>query len=331
MKKSSIFIFLILFALNLQAVTLLDLGFQTRAVGMGNAFSALCDDSSTIYYNPALLYHIEKHQVSIGYSHLFLTANNFNLSYIYPKLLLKPDVGVSIGISSLFDSDIKTYLPVSYGEPGDYTTGDNFNFYENLFIIGGGAKIKNIWMMQISGGVSIKYFNRGLENIKSNGFGFDIGVNVKHKLFNFAIVIKNILGRLYSESKISSSDIKEDIPITLRTGTLLRIKRIIRKIFKPVEKRPSVDSFNRSSQYLNYEINPVIDTEFVFDKKFRFNIFTGIEGWLNNLIALRCGYNNLQGLSCGGSVNISQIRVDYSYSIHSELEGTHKITGTYYF
>lgn len=327
--KKYLILLMIFMAINLQAISLLNTGFQARAAGMGNAFSALADDASALYYNPALLYDINEMQASIGYSHLFLTGNNINFSYVYPKLMRKPDLGVSIGYSTIIDNnDLISYSSVDHGNPGDYTAGHEFGYTENLFMFGSGVKIINIWLMQISGGASVKMYNRTIDSFESKGYGFDAGLNTKHKYFNFALVFKNLMAKLSHNAGETDT-----VPLTIRTGALIQIKRIIKDIFEPADDQPTYadSSAGITHEDFNYVINPVIDAEFVLDDEMEYRIFTGLEGWLNRVAALRFGYNNFQGLSMGGSVHIEIIRIDYSYTVHSELEGTHRFTGTYYF
>ncbi len=331
MKKICFIVILFFITINLQAVSLLDSGLHSRATGMGNAFSALADDSSAVYYNPALLYDIEKHLISFGYSHMFLNANNYSVSYVFPKLSRKPDIGLSAAFNSLFDSELKTYSAVDIGNPGDYIAGPDFDFSEYMFILGAGMKIGNYWMMQFSGGLSLKYYSKTIAEYKANGIGADLGFNAKHRLFNFAIVFKNLLGSLKSNNEYFQSETIETVPLSIKTGILLRIKRIINALSGTDEKSPSYDRSSVVREYFRWVVNPVFDAEFVFDDSMSVNTFAGLEGWINDIFALRFGYNNFQGFSYGFSGQVEPVRIDYSYSAHSDLEGTHRITGTYYF
>jgi hypothetical protein len=47
-----------------------DFGVGARAMGMGQAHVAVCDDVSAVYYNPAALAHVRRIEVSAGFSHL---------------------------------------------------------------------------------------------------------------------------------------------------------------------------------------------------------------------------------------------------------------------
>ncbi len=55
-----------------------DIGISARAVGMGNAFTAVADDVYSIYYNPAGLATLERPEFATTYAQLYpgLTDNS---------------------------------------------------------------------------------------------------------------------------------------------------------------------------------------------------------------------------------------------------------------
>jgi long-subunit fatty acid transport protein len=56
-----------------------EIGFGARAVGMGGAYTAIAEDYSAIYWNPAGLAQIRKTELWLGLSHLYLNNDiNFN-------------------------------------------------------------------------------------------------------------------------------------------------------------------------------------------------------------------------------------------------------------
>jgi hypothetical protein len=318
--------------LNLGAFSLLDQGFQTRAAGMGNAFTALCDDSSALFYNPALLYGVPRHQVSIGYSRLFSTANLYSVSYALPKLKYnsgsRPSdlmFGVSAGFSTIRDEGIPSYSGVVLGSPGDYVKGTDSTYYENLVMAGFGALLRKSGTLELSSGITLKYFDRKFSDLYSYGIGFDLAVNAGHRYFDFGVVLRNILTQINSGTKI------EPLPMSLRLGALLKLQNILKGIEGVTENRPGVMVFDVPAENINLAFNLVCDGEVILDQTTQFNLFSGIEAWLNDFLALRTGYNTVNGFSVGGSVQLSRVRLDYTYMLHPELDQTQKITGTFYF
>ena len=63
------------------AIYILDneIGFSARAIGMGGAYTAIAEDYSAIYWNPAGLAQVRKTELWLGLSHLYLNSDiNFN-------------------------------------------------------------------------------------------------------------------------------------------------------------------------------------------------------------------------------------------------------------
>ncbi len=67
----------------------LDLGVGSRALGMGEAFTAETNDLSTIYYNPAGLGSMQYPMVSVMHSELAMDSRFENVSFCLP---LKEDI-----------------------------------------------------------------------------------------------------------------------------------------------------------------------------------------------------------------------------------------------
>ncbi|MFQ6617960.1 MAG: hypothetical protein ACE5QV_04645, partial [Fidelibacterota bacterium] len=72
----------------------LRLGLGARAIGMGNAFTAVVDDGFSIYYNPAGLPWLEKRHLSITYSFLSLDRK---FGFIGYAQRIKPGAGFALG------------------------------------------------------------------------------------------------------------------------------------------------------------------------------------------------------------------------------------------
>ena len=106
------------------------LGFGTRALGMGGAYSAVADDYSASYWNPAGLAQIRRREVWLSVSYLNLN-NDFSLNgnsitatsnttkfnsvgLVYPVATFKGSLVVALGYQQLKDFDFSAqYLPTS--------------------------------------------------------------------------------------------------------------------------------------------------------------------------------------------------------------------------
>ncbi len=120
-----------------------DLGVSARALGMGNAFTAVADDVYDIYYNPAGLATLDQPQLGVSYSKLFpgLTDNsNLQNSFVGYENPLEDGRWGTVGFAwNNFDL------------AGLYQENSVFTSYGRAIIPG-----------KLYGGVSVKYLERSL-------------------------------------------------------------------------------------------------------------------------------------------------------------------------
>ena len=67
-----------------ETAAFLDVGVGARGIGMGGAYTALADDSSAVYWNPAGLARLEKREVSVSHAELGLGTREDFLAYAHP-------------------------------------------------------------------------------------------------------------------------------------------------------------------------------------------------------------------------------------------------------
>jgi hypothetical protein len=67
-----------------ETASFLDIGVGARGIGMGGAFTALADDSTAVYWNPAGLARLEKREVSGSHAELGLGTREDFVAYAHP-------------------------------------------------------------------------------------------------------------------------------------------------------------------------------------------------------------------------------------------------------
>jgi hypothetical protein len=67
-----------------ETASFLDIGVGARGIGMGGAYTALADDSSAVYWNPAGLARMEKREVSVSHAELGQGTREDFLAYAHP-------------------------------------------------------------------------------------------------------------------------------------------------------------------------------------------------------------------------------------------------------
>jgi len=171
------------------------LGAGARALGMGNAFTAIGGDASVIFYNPSLIDRLEWQEVSLMHTSLFEgTIYNF-VAYAIPSTRWG---GIGVAFMRLgTDNIIKTQ---QYAEIGTFDYSDLQAMVAYGKSVAGGFSI----------GSSLKFVQQSIDTYSDNGFGVDLGASWQYSdWFSSAFVTRDLLpARIKLRSK------QEVIPIT---------------------------------------------------------------------------------------------------------------------
>ncbi|HBU70454.1 MAG TPA: hypothetical protein DEE98_08770 [Elusimicrobia bacterium] len=172
--KVSVFAALLVSLLNFQNLSAAfdDIGIGARGRGFGGAYSAVVDDSSAIFWNPAALGRAKRKEVSAFYQDLYgLGLVNYNaLGYIHPR--------VGKGTVGFGWIRLGTTPQVSF-----------MNYSENTFVFSYGQYVGR----SVSLGANMKYYSV-LYDYKASGIGLDLAClyeAIKDKL-KFSFVWENI-------------------------------------------------------------------------------------------------------------------------------------------
>jgi hypothetical protein len=163
-------------------VQFLKVGVGTRAVGMGEAFTAVANDASALYYNPGGLIQLTKPEATFT-----LIDYPAGLKFIYvggvvPVPMLSGVFGMQV--TSLFTDDMLETTPeMPYGTGRTFTASDlalGISYCQRLtdkFSVGG----------------SFKYLNERLADESATGWSADVGTfyTTGWKRINIGMVIQN--------------------------------------------------------------------------------------------------------------------------------------------
>jgi outer membrane protein OmpA-like peptidoglycan-associated protein len=214
-----------------------DVGYGARPMGMGGAFTAVCDDPNAAYWNPAGLLKARWPGISIMY------AKIWNLiPYYYSSLRLNLSKEHALGFAVNYNGDdlYREFEPmVSYC----YQIGSLF-----------GKPFQNLYM-----GISGIYRYTDYGNNKdggdgqvygyAHGYGYNLGllwqINTKYSI---AIVYRDFLDYLKWKAKSDYHNYRrfyeEDIPVNLTIGTAAKVgKKMI--IGLDIQKSLRVDTHDR--------------------------------------------------------------------------------------
>ena len=115
------------------------IGAGARALGMGGAFSAVADDASTIYWNPAGMSGFEKRQLMLMHSEQFGNLIDYNFgSYVSPTGLVSEEregaFGIALvhmGIDDIIVTNDLTFSDVDGDGIFEPSEGDRLNYDPN--------------------------------------------------------------------------------------------------------------------------------------------------------------------------------------------------------
>jgi len=269
-----------------RAGSFLQSGVGVRAVGMGAAFSAVADDGSTLFWNPAGLTQLESMEFTFMHSVMFedRTKSYASVSVPFDKFTISAGwFGLQVG--NIQERD----------ETGQLI--GHFNDSENVFMVGGGVPILSNYTIDLHLGVTGKYFYHSLYNYSAQGFGADVGVLAMFRthisLLNrigFAAVIQNYSSQIKWNTE---SGYQATIPVRYRAGTMFHLRAIPVKLSVEAESN-------------------LLETDFFQPYDFRYGVEYDMD-----VLALRAGYNQGQltaGIGFDIPLSSMDIGTDYAYT-----------------
>ncbi len=187
------------------SILLLRFGPNPRVAGLSEAFSAVADDETALFYNPAGLSNIKSGMISLSHTEWFEDIRIDNITFGYD---LSRDFGVGLGLTHM-------WMP---GIEGVNSLGQSMGTIDvSSSIINLGMSYK--FNSAFSAGLGVKYFQDKLAEFSASGVGFDVGFFLKTVIpgLTTGLSVQNIGGEI-------SYDIeKQKIPLTLRGGLAYKI------------------------------------------------------------------------------------------------------------
>ncbi len=286
------------------------IGMGARAAGMAESFTAVADDASALYWNPAGMSNLDNNEVQFTSTQWFGGVRHSSGGAVY-RLNEENVLGVSIARASLPSIRVTT-------ETQPYGTGEFFQFDNIAF----GLSYARRFTDQFSAGVTVRYISETLGDVDINAFTVDAGTFYWTGLgtTRFAVAVSNFSNQkepsgeaqLYNGTQIS--DFRGfDAPTVFRIGFAME---------------PVLDSTNRLTVAL--QLNHPSDNAENYTIGAEYAL-TFSEAFPAQLIA-RAGYKlNVQeeDISAGLGVVVPvfddyAIAVDYAYSRFTTLGAVHR-------
>ena len=283
----------------------LKIGVGGRATAMGDAFVAVANDVSALYWNPAGLTQFSENQVMFSHNQWVVDINHDFIGAVY-HLDETNTIGVSVTSLSMDQMKVTTeYAP--------FGTGEYFGFSDLGISVSYSRKMTD----QFSFGGTVRYIEESLDKLKMRGIMIDLGTYYWTGLgtSRFAVTVSNFGNDIAPDGEVvlvgnrTKSDWQSFSP-----PTMFRIGFAI---------EPYEDEQNKitTSIQLNH---PNDNSE---------NLSLGFEYVWNKMFYARGGYKinvDEQNYSFGAGVNVpisvANISVDYAYANFTRLGSAHRFS-----
>lgn len=205
-----------------------------RPIGMGGAFTAVCDDGNAAYWNPAGLGKIKTTQLNATHQDLFgLGLINYDfVGYIRPRIG-KGTVGFGL---------------IKFGTTSDV---EFIDYSENTYIFSYGVPLP----AKLFAGANLKYYYVNYDE-KATGYGVDVGI--MREYMGGRLTVAGVCQDINRPVIRWGTGAKDNLPINLRLGAAY-------KPAEPLTVAVDIDKLNRTEHRENSEIH--VGSELWFYKK----------------------------------------------------------------
>jgi hypothetical protein len=286
-------------------VQFLKIGVGARATAMGDAFVAIANDASALYWNPAGITQFPSNEVVLSQTSWFVDIQHQFLGAVYH---LSSNDAVGISVTSLHMDDMQ--ITTEFAPTG---TGNYFSFGD----VAVGVTYSRKLTPQFSFGGTVRYVEETMDVIKTRGVVIDLGTYYWTGLGSsrFSAVVTNFGNQMSPTGSVSlyggqTADKFQEFPppTNFKFGFA----------FDPIKDETNLLT---AAIQLNH---PNDNSE---------NISLGAEyGWMSTLF-LRGGYKlNVEGQSFTAGVGVAAtisgvlLGVDYGYAAYDNLGGVHRIS-----
>lgn len=277
------------------AAQFLKLGAGARAAGMGEAYSAVCEDADSVYWNPGALSGIKKHSGLFMHADLF---TEFSYEYIGYARPLKDLGGIGLGVQYMSAGSIPQT------DSSGFATGSSMNPSQTAIALAYGRKLDVFGV-----GVSAKYVRSRLAG-SASAFAVDVGAlspGFMAGQMRLSLVIQNIGGALKYDQKA------DPLPLNIRIGSQLKFLEDLTIGVDINSPRDNSLYFSAGGEYLVHYDN--------FSVAGRLGYNTRTAGDLGGLT----------GFSLGLGAERGSLALDYAFAPFGELGSSHKLSVAFRF
>ncbi len=291
------------------------IGVGGRALGLGGAYSALVNDVTAGYWNPAGLSYLQYPQLALMHDERFGGLENYDYGAFALPVGTSSTLGLSVirlGVDEIANTS-QAWTDLNHdGIPEsneiDYSKITYFNAADWAFYL----SYAHTASPTFSYGANIKFIRRTLSAISATGVGFDLAVR-------------------YSPMK----NLALGLNVQDASTTLIAWNDGTNELVSPTFKFGSAFLVDA----LGGQFAPAVDIDVRFENRqmasnahlgaMSCDFHEGLEYSYQHLAALRVGYSELGSLNFGAGIHLPKFDIDYSYARYNgqdQLGDTHRIS-----
>ncbi|MDZ7723116.1 MAG: PorV/PorQ family protein [candidate division KSB1 bacterium] len=310
------------------AADFLNIDVGARAAGMGGAFTAIADDATAFYWNPAGL--VSQNEIRFHADHVPVFNGLAQYNVLSAGFPVQQNAALAVGWIRLGVDDIPRYAPLlsttvdRLTSPQNRSDGQPIGYFsdnENAFFVSLSAAAFSEWdigfgynkytvPIEFSFGLSGKYILHQLDDHAGSGQGIDAGLRMR---------FYNKMNDLPAASWLSIGLMARDVS---RTAILWDTSTKQQDRIDPRYRLGA--AFSLPIGGWNSRVTVSCDRD-LSDQVW----YAGAELDFFDTVVLRGGYRQ-QGPSAGAGLTLGMFRVDYAFVMH-ELAHTHRVSGAVHF
>jgi tetratricopeptide (TPR) repeat protein len=271
--------------------SIFSIGAGSRGISLGGAFSAIGDDASVLYYNPAALRLCRYPGAVLNHMQLlsgFSDATYDFMGLVYPTISAG---SIGLGVMTVGTGGIRGFDEFSR------ETGE-LSYRESQMILGYALDLPWRYLGDVTAGASVKVLNQRVGEFSAAGTGIDLGIVYRPKYVRRIAVGCNLQDIVGAETKLVTLSDKVDRTIMVGAGYVYPFR-------------------DGSSLSLALQMNaPQRDT-----KELRF----GAEYNYRKYFSVRVGYDS-ESITAGIGIGWRGFSFDYGYFSRSDAGSSHPLT-----